>query len=523
MALSKRLTDALVVVAQVAIIVICWPLFLLYFLAVTLWVLVYECLVPLQDYLSERKRRWTHRTNRRDPAARLPPEIQLRIFTILAARGRFGRDDRGHRWLGPLGPPSPASLRACTLVCRAWHACATEVLYADATLHTAIRCVGFARTLALRPQLARAVRRLELPAEMRYLPNLTREEALQTVYTRKHWPLPARGALLWKDLKAAVDRLLVQCVNVDDVVLHTAGDLRRTTGLAQCLSKSREVRILRLALGSPVAPDRLRAPDVPWTLTTLEFPAADYIEPFAHVEFLSLYRHQLYASEPSFTSFAALRALELVWCEFDVQYLAALLAQLPNLRAIRWCEIFLVDSNNAWQIPRPLSDILRSPFQDQLMELSFIQSGFGFAAGDMSGFLALTTLTLNGGLLFTLAEVPPQLRTLVVVEVRGDDPNNLPRAASESTLWWTAMHLKTHITPWREQAPDFQNIQLWDLTDRRGMPIWKLVAFLLEGFLACRGVALDVNLTLDRETEEHYQEKFTDREMVRRYLWRDVL
>ncbi|EJD36043.1 hypothetical protein AURDEDRAFT_188497 [Auricularia subglabra TFB-10046 SS5] len=520
MAVPERVTDALIVLAKVAIIVICWPLLLLSFLVVTLWFIIYDCLVPLQNHLSNRKRRWIHLTNVRNPAARLPPEIQLRIFHILATRGQFGRDDRGHR--GPLGAPSPASLRACTLVCRAWHGCATEVLYTDASLCAAKRCVLFARTLAARPELARAVRRLELPTEMRYLPDLTREHSLQPVYKRKYFPLRTSGPLMWKDFKAAVDRLLVQCVNVDDVVLHTAGDLRRTTGLAQCLSKSRRVPIRRLALGSPEAPERLHVPDVPWTLTTLEFPVSDNTDPFAHMEFLSFYRHQLYASELSFQRFPVLHTLELVWCEFEVLYLAALLAHLPNLRALRWREIFLIDLNNGWQFARPLADVLRSPVQDLITDVSVRQAA-GLVAGDLSGFLALTTLTLNAGLLFTLTRVPPQLHTLIVVEIRGADPQDLERAYSESMLWWAATQLKTSITPWREQAPDLRLVQLWDQTDRQGMQVWKIVSFLLEAYLASRGVALDVNLTLDTDTQEHYRERFRDQEMVRRYLWRDVL
>ncbi|EJD35264.1 hypothetical protein AURDEDRAFT_147475 [Auricularia subglabra TFB-10046 SS5] len=478
---------------------------------------LYGGLLPLQLFLSERKRLWTLRTNDNNPAARLPPEIQLRIFRLLASRTHFGHDERGHQWLGPPGPPSPSSLRACALVCRTWHACAVEVLYTDVSLCLLKHCIRFSRAIEQRPGLAQLVRRLELPGEVRGLPGLTPEHAVKPVYHQKRIRTPKKHLILWKDLRAAVDCLIVHCVHVDDIVLHGAGELDNFLGLAQFVP-----RLRRLALCSPNSYANINGINLPWGAQVLKFPSRALPLQFARLEFLSLYRHVLRAAQVDFPGdfvLAELHTLELVWCDFDEPWLASVFGRAPQLSVLRWRQVFVHDQPQFASLPAP--QLLRT-VQERLAELSIRQQA-GLSADDLSPFGAVTTLTLSSTLVHSLTHTPPSLRTLIVRDIRGGIPESPKDRVADSILWWLVLHIKRAFPAWAAESPDFKELEFWDVTNRRGMGIWKLVSFLLRGHLDQFGVSLEVALTLDFDTQNYYIGKFDDQEMIRRFLWKDVL
>lgn len=514
---SPRRTAILHITTDVVILLTLWPLFLLILVGMLLVVGLYGGLLPLQLFLSERKRLWMLRTNDNNAAARLPPEIQLRIFRILAARMQFGHDERGHQWLGPPGPPSPSSLRACALVCRTWHDCAIEVLYTDVSVCLLKHCVRFSRTIEQRPGLAQLVRRLELPGEVRGLLGLTAEHAPKGVYHQKRIRTPKKQLVSWKDLKASVDCLVVHCVHVEDVVLHGSGELESFPGLAHFLP-----RLRRLALCSPNAYTNLNALNMPWGAQVLKLPSRIMPPQFARLEFLSLYRHVLRASQADFPPnfvFSELRTLELVWCDFDEPWLASIFAHAPQLRGVRWRQIFVHDQPQFASLE--VAQLLRV-VQDRLAELSIRQQA-GLSAEDLSPFAAVTTLTLSSPLVHSLTHTPPGLRTLIVRDIRGANAESPKDRAADSLLWWLVLHIKRALPAWHLQSPSFEELEFWDVTNRRGMGSWMLVSFLLREHLEQYGVTLDVILTLDFDTHNYYVGKFDDQEMIRRFLWKDVL
>ncbi|KZV87285.1 hypothetical protein EXIGLDRAFT_752313 [Exidia glandulosa HHB12029] len=452
---------------------------------------LYETLLCTQDYLSDSLRRARFGNNSRNAAVLLPIEIQLHIFHLLHQRGRFGfryydiyyHDGRRHT--------SARDLHSVALVCRGWNAAATEVLYYDVFLDLDRVCISFSDTLLRRPALARLVTRYTLPYEAAAsIAWLTPESAMakRRASTLLRGDL---GSMTWLEIKSAIDRVVVMCTSAVEVRLR--GDLahpERIPGLIEA-SRTSRIRALSIFQAGPlygIGPDRPLGPSpVPFP-----DPLLGNCQCFNHLTRLSLF-HCDFNSEGT-PRFPMLQTLELYHCYIWWAWLSDILQYSRDLHTLIWTETSVSDyppgsyplslAQTCWAHEHRLT---RCVFDTRLAYI-----------GPMYGFVNLRTFECSATGLFTAEELPPQLETLIVTKVCGDYDVRLGTSRDLEARLLNFVSLIKHWLPyWKHyEAPSLSRIELWDTVDERIMPLWKVLAVLLNDFLTSWDVTLKINIVI---------------------------
>ncbi|KZV99821.1 hypothetical protein EXIGLDRAFT_205639 [Exidia glandulosa HHB12029] len=473
----------------------------------------FSCLVRFQNLVSDHSRRRRVGDNSRNLAASLPPEVQLRIFRLLHQRGHFGYDSHSRHSLDLPYPPT-CDLHAVARVCRSWSAAATEVLYCSIPLADERTCILFNNTLVARPALAYLVRRFSLPESTSYLPHLD----LHTLEKRISWnPLSPR----WKDVKSAVDQIVVLCVNATDVRLcDDLGEPEAITGLMQCIPRIQKLSLRRTeASYSTNAPPRLGE-------TRLQFPSPILRPHLAHLQELTLLKYILDTEETAV--FSCLLSLRLILCHVARSWVMNLLINTPNLQALDWCDTYFLPLDQ--EIQCTISDLV-APRIHALTKLTLAQEEYSSSnrsaantLGDMCLFSSLRVLEISTRLLYTLEYPPPQLHTLVLYDVRDLDgsPFGTGMREAQKIIYSVAARIKHSLAVWKLYAPHLRTIQLWDLLDKNGADTWTIAAFLLHGFLSTWDVSLVVNVWLGLDVQEEVHNRVWRKRVVDRLLWRNV-
>ncbi|EJD40367.1 hypothetical protein AURDEDRAFT_187017 [Auricularia subglabra TFB-10046 SS5] len=480
-------------VASGALILLYSPVYLVELLST----LSFHGLCRLQDILSETWRRLKYgRTNARNRAAQLPQEVQLQIFLLLRARARFGSAER---LMDEWKPASPGAFSGCRdlaavrLVCRAWTDAATEVLYADVTLVNARACVAFARGLLVRPRRAVLVRHIVFPEVSRRLSNHT---AQPSVWSQSIYGSPGVRRM---DLKAAIDRLVLQCSRATDVTFfRDAADYTGVPGLIQCAERLTHVSLRHLDNAGQY-------------FTTF---STDALSQFPRLQSLTLQRHRLELSEATF-AFATLHTLRLGRCSMFLGVLHGWLAQLPSLRVIFWRESAAHDAGSI-----SLADLF-APRRHALVECTLItrDSTHRIELRDLDVFSSLRRFTVSAWMLPGLHALPPSLVELIVTT----SPTHsvvwrTPRQRRQILLDMAQCVVRLHrCSPW------LRSVQLWDTIVLSYFEVWCVIAYLLREMLQPAGVEVAVNLILDRNEEENVRAKLWKDNRKRRLLWQDVI
>ncbi|KZV99823.1 hypothetical protein EXIGLDRAFT_723879, partial [Exidia glandulosa HHB12029] len=449
-----------------------------------LFTISYPRLVQLQDSLSNasRRRRFGD-NNSRNRAASLPPEVQLRIFWYLQQRGHFGFDPYSR--LARLLPyPPTLDLRAVARVCRSWHGAGTEMLYASIWLMNDSTCLLFGDTLAARPELARLVQRIALPNFTSYLPHLDPQTSLKHIR-------PSRSSPLWKDVKSAIDRIIVLCVNATDVQLcGDVGDPELFTGLMQCIPHTTKLSLMRSEASIfTTAPRRYEE-------THLQLCSPVLRPHVAHLHELTLFKYTL-DEMGEFPSFECLVLLRLVSCKLETWWLTSLLANTPNLRALDWRDNNIDAPPLGPATPFWLVWTLTPRIQDcekliAVQEDSFTRSKV--TLGAMTTCTSLRVLEITANLLHTLEYPPPHLAQLILLNVRDRSSISPPISVRETRnkVFSIAARIKHSLPMWKLHAPHLHTIQLWDTLDKKAVETWTVTAVLLHEFLSTWDVSLVV-------------------------------
>lgn len=453
----------------------------------------YRGLCRTQDVLSEMRRRLKYgRTNAHNPAARLPVELQVHVFSFVRSRAAFGRAERHLAY----GAPDAGAvfwgcrdLAAARLVCRAWTDTATAVLYADVTLVSARACVAFASVLLAHPRQALLVRSMVFPPVSRFLATAPPGQY--------GWQKSVDGVRKM-DLKAAVDRLAVQCTNATDVTFFPPGipdvTLEEVPGLLQYAP-----RLEHLAFRHLDSRD----------MSSMPFPVQQLAR-FPRLSSLSLQMQHLVIRPATMPS--ALHTLRLGGCFITVASLRTLLGQLPNLRVLLLRDIELIHDEPLVPVTR-----LLEPAQAVLTECAIIGERHLAAPRSLDDFASLQRLTISACLLADSVQMlPPLLRELIVTKRTRYVTRVPPRKAL-----FNAAQCLMRLPMW--SAPSLSSVQLWDTALLSELPDYRIVAYMLSESLKPVGIAVAVNLFLGAEQERDVRGRFQRKNRIRRLLWQNVV
>ncbi|EJD37757.1 hypothetical protein AURDEDRAFT_129245 [Auricularia subglabra TFB-10046 SS5] len=394
-------------------------------------------------------------------AADLPPEVQLQIFHLLQTRRRFGEREwplfpgtispREIDWVaGWAGGVAPA----CA-VCRAWRDAATEALYSDVVLPNSRCLLAFAAALAVRPELARFVRRVAFPtAETRYPREI--EDIVRS----------CNGA-------------------VDFAFFRTGAEVLDIAGLGLAAP-----RVRRLAITSGHHDESQVDSYDPHPLSVIPM-----IERLPRIESLALTGGRIpFYEEIPFTDlifstrFSHIVSLSLDACVLHVVALIELLAALPGLRTAELRNLTVLN-------PRvPVGNLfLRQGNTLQELIMSSTNRSAATASALMLGgldtFALLRVLAVNAHDLCGLLALPPALERLIVSFA---PYSTRPGRACRRRVLAAVGELRRL----RSASPGLRAVQLWDEVFLAQIRDWEIAAFMLRAML---GVEVEVNLFLDWE------------------------
>lgn len=473
---------------------------------------LYHPLCVLQDRLSDWRVRRARGPNGNawNPAACMPPEVQLLVFHLLRTRGRFGSREHLARDTDfgcdvRLVPFSGArDLAAASRVCLAWRAAATDALYRDAVLLTAWRTCAFSKSLGARPALAHLVRRIVLPEWEVYSPEGE---------GRMH------GAT-WSQFSAAIEHIVSHCVHATDIRLfrdqtplldHIPG-LRAATGRVSHLAIQSGIPCRYGGLTEAHEPE-----EIDLTLLLGWLPALTSLTLTGQmVTFdVSALRHS------QRRALGGISALCLGACTLEILDLVLLLRQLPRLRITELHSPEFSGSYGTIEIAE-----LFATQRDTLVELRLLvkrnlpaeQRRIEFSA--LGAFSALSTLAINTYMLPALVALPPNLGELVVSFAPRSCDYRFRVTGGWKKHLFDAVAVVSSLAP---TVPTLRSVQLWDVVLLKQLAHWSVAAFILRGMLSRAGVALDVNLFIEMFNNFRVKCDLTERKKMRRFFWKGVL
>ncbi|KZV87283.1 hypothetical protein EXIGLDRAFT_840087 [Exidia glandulosa HHB12029] len=481
-------------------------------------VLLLRVLFRTQDYIADALRRARFGNNSRNAAALLPVEIQLHIFHLLRKRGRFGFRCHNSYYRYAVRHASAHDLQYVAPVCRGWNAAATEVLYHDVYLDNDRRCIDFSNTLLRHPHLARLVTRYTLPYEASAsIAWLTPEfaTAKRRATTRFREDL---GDITWSEIKSAIDTVSTLCTSAVEVRL--SGNLARPDCIPGLIQASRTRHLTGLSIGQVLPLDEIKlgqdVPDSP-----VVFPHPTLANSFLHLTRLSFF-HCDFNSE-GVPRFAALQTLELYYCRLWWAWLSNVLQHSRDLHTLVWSESSLGDFPPG-SAPPCLAQICLG-HEHRLTRCVLDTWNIGLVyIGPMYGFINLRTFECSATALLTAEELPPQLETLIVTKVCGDYIAQRDLVLARKQLLTVVSRIRYWLPYWRYGgALSLSRIELWDTVDDGILPLWNILAVLLNDFLAPWDVTLKINVELSHDLEKKYRRKLERRKVCNRLLWRGVL
>lgn len=393
-------------------------------------------------------------SNTRNPAARIPPEVQLHIFRHVMMFMRLRAEEQPCNTSNVRTRPAALNpgLPATCSVCRAWHDAATEVLYVHVRFTNARCTQRFARTLSERPALARFVRSIVFPDAAPQEPHV-------------------------------VERIVRCCVSATQVsFFRTETSIYDVPGLTFV---AQQVRTLVVNAGHHGA-GPYRPPEFNMSTVPAMFP---------NLESLTLSRQNiLFAYEDlrpeTVRVLRSLRALHLDRCTFKFIALARLLSAMPRAQTVE-----LRNMSPRGQLCSAESLLVAQRLSLRALLLASTvrsaQTGSLVCLCDIHALPALRTLALNARELPHLRALPPALEELVV--------SFSPYSAWQTrpTCRQSALSAVRVIRALAPSAPALRAVRLSDEVDLADVPDWKIAAFLLREML--RGISVEVNLHLHWE------------------------
>lgn len=357
-------------------------------------------------------------------------------------------------------------MRAACLVCRAWHACASEVLFTHVHLHTTRDLHRFAHSLSRNPTLASFVKVLHLPEETQKLP--------------ERQPDPGRFEFRQRRMRRlglAVESVLELCNSATDLAFRVnTPQLGAIHGLAQCAP-----RIDRLELSAGYRANLVQLLTEP---VELRFPR-DFLTdpPFTH---LTLQGLQLASTHD--VHFPRLRALYIRFSHAAPGWLGTVLGNSPCIERLHIEGLYIGNLWDAWS-----SDELR-PAAGTLRELRIdwacrdVGIGFPFLANLRTLELSLECVADRG------AEIglPPNLDTLVLSS-RG---LTLRGGITRGSLLTAVARVKKQLPSWKYgAAPNLRVLGLTgDVYGSKLLDNWTIISCLFGSYCEQLGMSLDVAL-----------------------------
>ncbi|KZW01940.1 hypothetical protein EXIGLDRAFT_829520 [Exidia glandulosa HHB12029] len=482
-----------------------WVVFSLVFLAVSpalilvyifwdgphaLLALLFHVQLLVQDYMSERRRRRAFGDNSRNAAALFPHEVQLQIFGVIAAIDDF-HCERGRDW------HSAGSLARLTLVCRAWHGCATQQLYAHVHLRTDRACVRLAASLARRPSLANFIFGLTLPQTVSVLPVLPIELVRQYSWMEKGALSP--GKLHWHKLKTAVDEIIPMCGACRTIHLGIDFGASHLRVYLPNLGHLQALSVEGRHIGSGIRQ------------CAVDFPAADLHACLDKLTSVSISWCEI--SHGSLAALPSLQSLTLEHCHLDIDWLASVPLRFPNLRHYHLRHV---------SFTRLRSGMFVVFVQEGNVLESFTLVEPFCIAGPISlpGSHSWRTLTLSANLIWDRCTIPTNLEVLEFIPERYHEVYGRPYVIT------MVAKIMSHIPEWKLNSPKLHTLRVYaeNVSNQRlQLESWKVMAVMLQEFCDRYGVRFDLSIRLGPSICGPVYEKRARDWKKRRLLWRDVL
>ncbi|KZW01938.1 hypothetical protein EXIGLDRAFT_829518 [Exidia glandulosa HHB12029] len=452
--------------------------------------LLFHVIVSAQDILSEYGRKRDFGNNTRNAATRLPHEVQLEIFGVIA-RIKDLHSERGRPW------GSAGSLARIALVCRSWHGCATQQLYSDIHLPTERACVRLAASLARRPPLTPFILRLTFPQSISVLPMLPIE--LVRRYTLLEEGYFTFREVPWYDLKVAVDEIIQRCsachsihFGIDSGGSHLRVYLPRL-GRLRCLS----IKGRRVAFSDDHA-------------CAIDFPAADLHHSLATLTSICIARCKIFYG--SSVMLPSLISLTLEDCKLHIDWLASVTSQFPNLQ-----HYHLID--NEFFPLTPGAKIRVVPERHILKSFTLTKPFFMSGPVSFPNTEFLCHVSIYADLLWGCYVLPPNIEVLELIPFQY-------AALDRSIVFNMVVKIKGHLREWKRNSPKLHTLRMYvdEVSNWRSqLETWKVVAVMLGSFCGVRGVRFDLSLRLAPSICQRVYSNRARDWMKRRLLWQDVL
>lgn len=326
-----------------------------------------------------------------------------------------------------------------------------------------------------------------------------------------HTRLLGNGNTRWLDLRAAVNRILLQCTNLQ--CLSIWGRRANFDDLASILPPSSTLTHLTCCDMGCEGP-------IGFNLATAGLR-------FSQLETLTLVGQRMMTPH-GLRGLTALRTLRLHACKIG-PWFPVMLYRFPNLRVIDW-------QYNTIAHDGTVSTTLAQLFthrRKELVSCTFLdrsswwqrQPSMNTGLIDLGAFRSMRQLSITDSALRTLLVTPYCLVELIITFTESHPEFLMTRLSSRKTIFAMAQHLKQHIPRLKMfHSPSLRSVQLWDNNiERAQLRDWGIASYLLSPYLAAFQVDLAVNLTLGILFEWRFRVKFSRQRYWRRLLWIDVI